>query len=218
MLRALLVSVALLAIAGCAKRDQALDPLPQTATNIAGVASPRVNGVVASDRGVMPAPEIAEGRALTMGAARTPAIEQNRRSDAELRRHRYTRGRPPNSRRYPTGQLRDRPRRARHRHHRNPAAGAEIRATDHAANPTEPERRHPHTKWRSVQGRSQCGGLKRTQHGRRRHLRQPGRGPALYLGPRSGPGCCSPSSAPEPASPPIPVATPYSSAANRARA
>lgn len=77
MLRALLVSTALLTIAGCAKNDQALDPLPLTGTNIAGVASPRVNGVVASNRGATLAPEISEGRTLGTRPGRAPLVTKS---------------------------------------------------------------------------------------------------------------------------------------------
>jgi general secretion pathway protein D len=86
MRRAFLVSVAFtgafLAISGCAKRDQALEPLPQTGVNIAGVASPRVNGIVASDRGTTPGPQIAEGRALAAGPTR--AAQQTKSGDVML--------------------------------------------------------------------------------------------------------------------------------------
>jgi general secretion pathway protein D len=87
MLRALMVSGAFtgafLAVAGCAKHNQALEPLPQTGTNIAGVASPRVNGIVAMDQGVTPAPQIAEGRALSSSGTRSTA-QQNKSGDVML--------------------------------------------------------------------------------------------------------------------------------------
>jgi general secretion pathway protein D len=82
MRRALLVSVAFLAVAGCAKHDEALDPLPPTGNNITGVASPRVNGVVAFDNGAAPGAVIAEGRALASGGTRPAQI--NRSGDVML--------------------------------------------------------------------------------------------------------------------------------------
>jgi general secretion pathway protein D len=77
MRRALLVSVAFLAVAGCAKHDEALNPLPPTGTNLTGVASPRVNGVVASDNGAMPGAVIAEGRALASGGTRPAQVTRS---------------------------------------------------------------------------------------------------------------------------------------------
>ena len=62
MRRVLLVSSVLIAMAGCKQQPTALEPLPPTATNVAGVASPRVNGTIAADRGSTLAPQIAEGR------------------------------------------------------------------------------------------------------------------------------------------------------------
>jgi general secretion pathway protein D len=62
MLRVLLLSTAVLALVGCKQHNQALEPLPQTASDLAGVASPRVNGTVTSGQGPMQNPEIAEGR------------------------------------------------------------------------------------------------------------------------------------------------------------
>ena len=81
MRRALLVSLPVLgaafATSGCAQHDQPLEPLPLTATNIAGVASPRVNGIVASDRSVTPPPQIAEGRAMSSNAQHSSQLTKS---------------------------------------------------------------------------------------------------------------------------------------------
>jgi general secretion pathway protein D len=73
MLRVLLLSTAILALVGCKNHDQALEPLPQTANDLAGAASPRVNGVVTLGPGPMQNPEIAEGRS---GGSRSKGITQ----------------------------------------------------------------------------------------------------------------------------------------------
>ena len=73
MLRVLLLSTAMLALVGCKQHNQALEPLPQTANDLAGVASPRVNGVVTSGPGPMQNPEIAEGRSAS---SRQPGVTQ----------------------------------------------------------------------------------------------------------------------------------------------
>jgi general secretion pathway protein D len=70
MRRALLLSATFLALAGCKHHDQALEPLPQTANDLAGIASPRVNGVVASNIGTAQGPEVTDGRA----GGRNPAL------------------------------------------------------------------------------------------------------------------------------------------------
>jgi general secretion pathway protein D len=62
MLRVLLLSTAVIALVGCKNQNQALEPLPQSANDLAGIASPRVNGVVTNGLGPIQGPEIAEGR------------------------------------------------------------------------------------------------------------------------------------------------------------
>jgi general secretion pathway protein D len=69
MLRVLLLSTAVIALVGCKNHDQALEPLPQSASDLAGVASPRVNGVVTAGQGSFQNPEIAEGRSGSSGKA-----------------------------------------------------------------------------------------------------------------------------------------------------
>jgi len=73
MLRVLLLSTAVLALVGCKNQNRPLEPLPQTANELAGVASPRLNGTVTSGQGPMPAPAIAEGRS---GSSRQSGITQ----------------------------------------------------------------------------------------------------------------------------------------------
>jgi general secretion pathway protein D len=73
MLRVLLLSTAVIALVGCKNHDQALEPLPQTASELAGVASPRVNGVVTASQGPTQGPQIAEGRS---GSSRTGGVTQ----------------------------------------------------------------------------------------------------------------------------------------------
>ncbi len=82
MRRVLLLSTLILAFSGCKQPDRTLEPLPLTASNIAGVASPRVNGVVASDRSASPGPEIAEGRSTT--AKMTGTVQQTKGGDVML--------------------------------------------------------------------------------------------------------------------------------------
>jgi general secretion pathway protein D len=64
MLRVLLLSTAVIALVGCKSHNQGLESLPQSANDLAGVASPRVNGVVTVGQGPQN-PEIAEGRATS---------------------------------------------------------------------------------------------------------------------------------------------------------
>lgn len=76
MRRALFVSAAFLALVGCKNHNQALEPLPPTASDLAGVASPRVNGVVTSNLGTSQGPEVADGRGADRAAVLTvPANE-----------------------------------------------------------------------------------------------------------------------------------------------
>ena len=70
MLRVLLLSTAVIALVGCKSHNQALEPLPQTANDLAGVASPRLNGVVTSGQGPLQGPEIAEGRSASLRPGR----------------------------------------------------------------------------------------------------------------------------------------------------
>jgi general secretion pathway protein D len=60
MLRALLISTAVIALVGC-KSQQNLEPLPEAGKSPAGVASPRVNGVVTPPQGPLQPPEVALG-------------------------------------------------------------------------------------------------------------------------------------------------------------
>ena len=73
MLRVLLLSTAVIALVGCKNHDQALEPLPQSASDLAGVASPRVSGVVTSGQGPIQGPVVAEGRS---GASRGTGVTQ----------------------------------------------------------------------------------------------------------------------------------------------
>jgi general secretion pathway protein D len=70
MLRVLLLSTAVIALVGCKSHDHALESLPQSANDLAGTASPRVNGVVTAGQGPMQGPEIAEGRSPSARPAR----------------------------------------------------------------------------------------------------------------------------------------------------
>jgi general secretion pathway protein D len=70
MLRVLLLSTAVIALVGCKSHNQGLEPLPQSANDLAGSASPRVNGVVSNGLGPMQNPEIAEGRSSSPRPAR----------------------------------------------------------------------------------------------------------------------------------------------------
>jgi general secretion pathway protein D len=70
MLRVLLLSTAVLALVGCKNHDHALEPLPPTANDLAGIASPRVNGVVTAGSGAMRSPQIAEGHATSTSGKR----------------------------------------------------------------------------------------------------------------------------------------------------
>jgi general secretion pathway protein D len=60
MLRALLISTAAIALVGC-KSQQTLEPLPESGNSQAGVASPRINGVVTPPQGPLKPPEVALG-------------------------------------------------------------------------------------------------------------------------------------------------------------
>ncbi len=73
--RALLLSAALLASAGCDHVAPTLEPLPPTATSLAGTASPRVNGVITSNPAATPAPEVAEGRRPSTGGPEAAVIQ-----------------------------------------------------------------------------------------------------------------------------------------------
>jgi len=61
MLRVLLLSTAVIALVGCKSQQQSLEELPGNANTQAGVASPRVNGVVTPPRGPLQPPEVAYG-------------------------------------------------------------------------------------------------------------------------------------------------------------
>ncbi|HEX4506735.1 MAG TPA: type II secretion system secretin GspD [Alphaproteobacteria bacterium] len=61
MLRVLLLSTAVIALVGCKSQNQPLDELPGPHNGQAGVASPRVNGVVTPPQGPLQPPTVAYG-------------------------------------------------------------------------------------------------------------------------------------------------------------
>jgi general secretion pathway protein D len=70
MLRVLLVSAAVIALVGCKSQKQALEPLPESAAALAGVASPRANGVVTPPQGPVQPPEVSYGRSTAIKGRR----------------------------------------------------------------------------------------------------------------------------------------------------
>jgi general secretion pathway protein D len=74
MLRVLLLSTAVIALVGCKSHQQTLEELPGNANAQAGVASPRVNGVVAPPRGPLQPPEVAYGTSVSGRGKRGVAV------------------------------------------------------------------------------------------------------------------------------------------------